>query len=366
MLQFDTKYMKIKPFQIFFIAPVIFSQLNSSLLPQNTHFITPKEEFCEQHTQICPVDEATWQGENNGWQFVGRRWHAITYTPSAQQVIWEWSRPYTGSTPNYKGYREDHYSDFSDAPEIYPKPDDVVTRAYEYEIWRPENDRMVQIRYAGKNEQETHTVGTTDCENGLVYPVTTQVRTNTVTAMSVMIDDKCAKDGYAIALLDELWGRPNTPERSALCDAPLKGVPASESSIANNICKTSPYVAVVYQGYAWSARKNEPAKHTLGCETVLYAWGWSKPSGPADGGKYMEWNRNGMLRFSHWQGFWDIDSMPKATDTSWWLDHCKRGWTESGSVIYSGQYVIGNNLYTDTILDPTLNQKTFLPLSIKY
>lgn len=354
----------------FLLTAIVFCLLatnRSNTTPANgfsSDFLIGKEEFCEQHTQICPVDSATWQGEKDGWQFVGRRWHAISYTESPQKVIWEWSRPYTGKTAAYKGFREDHYSDFTDVPAEYPKPSNSVTRAYEYELWQPINNQLRQMRYAGKIEAETRPVGDVDCTSGLLYPVTNQSQPFTKTDLAVMVNDKCAKGGYAFAKLEEVWGEANTEQRNNACDDPKRGVPASESAIANQICKTSPSVGVVYQGYAWAARPNDPNKPVLGCEAVLYAWGWEKPKGPATGKDYMLWNRNGMLRFSHWLGFWAQNTMPAAND-AWWIPQCEKAWTEVGNVIYSGQYVIGDNLYTDTILNESLNQKIYLPIGVK-
>jgi len=350
---------------IFFPFQLSLSPLSPPPTKIGTNNLIDKNDFCEQHTQICPVDDSTWQGEKEGWQFVGRRWHAMSSTPAAQKVIWEWSRPYTGNTAAYKGFREDHYSDFSDAPDEYPKPTAIKTRAYEYELWKPQDNQLRQIRYAGKTEAETHLVGDSDCNSGLLYPVTNQSQTFTVTSLAVFINGKCAKGGYAFAKLDELWGEALSAERIKACDEPLKGVPARESSIANQICKSSPYVGVVYQGYAWASRPNDDSKPTLGCEAVLYAWGWEKPIGPANGQNYMAWNRNGMLRFSHWLGIWDRNTVPDSNDMAWWIPQCNRGWSEIGNVVYSGQYVIGETLYTDTILNDNLNQKIYLPIGVK-
>jgi hypothetical protein len=174
------------------------------------------------------------------------------------------------------------------------------------------------------------------------------------TPMSVLFGSpaECVSGGYMSAHQVEQWGEPLSPERISKCDDPTMGVPASESLRGNAVCKLSPHAGVVYQRYAWGSTSTSPPK--VGCEGVVYTWGWPQPQQINAGQDYQAWFRNGELRFSKWIYLSDQlpapDQMPDPDDHAWWDTQCRQqAWTETTNWFYDGVYRIGSTIYTDTL-----------------
>lgn len=327
----------------------------------NPHFqADPNYKLCSQHAPKCALDPATWPNANSDWQYTGKRWHKISTTQDKIQVQWEWSRPYQGQNSLYQGAREDYYTDFSSNPNGFPTNENAAASAYEFEIWKPIDGDYRWMKYAGENEDKARAIGNKDCTSGVNYPVITQHETIFTTALSVYINNKCISNGYVIGFLDEDWGEANSTLRINKCDDPETGVLASESVPGNMVCKTSPHVGKVYQGYAWAQRPDNANLPVLGCEAVIYVWGWPYPSQPQNGQDYQAWFRNGELRFSLWIGIWDQPTIPDINDHAWWVNRCSKAWSSTGNYVYSGRFSIGNTQYTDNI-----GVKGFLPLLSK-
>lgn len=310
--------------------------------------------ICTQHAPKCPLDESSWAGEPGGWQYTGKKWTRHSGTPSGRNIIWEWSRPYAGATPEYIGQRENHYSDFTNVPSESP---DFVTAPYTYdwERWELGPDNNIFHQYGRPTESESWHIGETNCTSGVYYPVTDHNTVFSSTSMHVLRDGYCVGGGYIFAHLLEQWGAPMSLVRLDKCDDVARGIPDSESVKGNTICKLSPYVGVVYQGYAWGSGPPPTDAPTLGCEVVVYAWGWEKPQTVSSGQGYEAWFRNGELRFSRWINLSSQVSgdIPAPDDHAWWNARCEPAWDETTNVVYSGVYKIGSNVYTDTLSLPS-------------
>ena len=140
-----------------------------------------------------------------------------------------------------------------------------------------------------------------------------------------------------------------------LCDNPTNGLPVSLSPAGNTICKINPYVGVVYQRYIFGAMT--PAElPSVGCEAVLYAWGWIEPQSPTTGQGYQSWFRNGELRFTRWYELSNqvtIGNIPEPDDHNWWNPRCQAAWQGEGNWLYSGTFWVGSTTYQDQAALPT-------------
>jgi hypothetical protein len=305
--------------------------------------------ICSQHAPKCPLTAPGWPGEADGWQRTGKKWTWVPGTPNifGREVVWEYSQPYAGSTPAYLGQREDHYADQTN-PALPP-----IT--YDWERWMQvgENFRLMQL--GNKNEAASYLVGEADCSSGIFYPVVDHSQPYYYTPMYTTRWGTCTGGGYIAAYLAEQWGDPLSQKRLALCDNTLNGVPASLSPAGNTICKISPYVGVVYQRYIFGAAT--PAElPSVGCEAVLYAWGWTEPQSPASGQQYQSWFRNGELRFTRWYELSNqvtVGNLPDPNEHDWWNPRCQAAWQGEGNWLYSGTFWAGSTIYQDQAVLPT-------------
>jgi hypothetical protein len=309
---------------------------------------------CSQHAPKCPLEEETWDGEPGAWQYTGKKWQRHTDTPSGRNVIWEWSRPYAGSNEAYADQRENRYADFTAAPASSPDFEGTGPFTYDWERWELGEDNNIFHQYGRATEGESFHIGKSDCESGVYYPVVDHNLAYADTPMSVLRDGHCVGGGYLAAYRAEMWAEPLSPQRVAMCDNAATGIPTSQSPKGNAICRVSPYVGVVYQRYAWGAGPPPVDKPDVGCEAVVYAWGWPKPEPPSDGQAHQEWFRNGELRFTKWINLSDqaTDAVPQPDDHAWWDPRCKPAFSDTTNVVYSGQYKIGSTVFTDTIALP--------------
>lgn len=312
--------------------------------------------LCSQHPAKCPVNESTWPGEPDAWQRTGKKsqWHSGT--PSGITVIWEWSAPYSSSNPAHAGHRENHYEDYSNTPDAYPVVTGTAPTIFEWERWGPADDNYLWYQYAGLSESSAHYVGESDCESGVHYPVVDHDLRYIYTPMSVRREGQCVSGGYLAGYRSELWGTPMSPKRIRMCDDETTGVPASQSPRGNAICKLSPHVGTVYQRYVWGAGPTPADGAKVGCEAVVYVWGWPEPQHPSSGQDYQTWFRNGELRYSRWINLSGqiSDGLPAPDDHAWWNTRCGSAWTSVTNWLYTGVYKIGYTVYTDTIaLPPT-------------
>lgn len=315
--------------------------------------------ICSQHAPKCPLTAPGWPGELDGWQYTGKKWTWVPGTPNVfgREVVWEYSQPYAGTTPAYVGQREDHYADQTDTS----KP--PVT--YDWERWMQvgENFRLMQL--GSKSEAESYLVGeAADCSDGIFYPVVDHNLTYTHTPMyTTRWDNTCTGGGFIAAYLYEQWGGPLSQKRQALCDNPTNGMPASLSPAGNTICKISPYVGVVHQRYIFGA-KTPADLPSVGCEAVLYAWGWSEPLSPPTGQQYQTWFRNGELRFTRWYELSNQvtpGNLPEPEDHEWWIPRCQAAWEGEGNWLYSGEFWVGRTIYQDLAVLPTPEMQVIPP-----
>ena len=147
--------------------------------------------------------------------------------------------------------------------------------------------------------------------------------------------------GYIAIYLKESY-RSGTTERNNMCN---KYLPASQSSSANSICKTSPNAGVVEQRYLIPDARN----YTHGCEMTIYAWGY--PYDSAD--NYKNWFRNGELRWTDWLNLGWLSSPKSPDDDRWWGVECSRAWSEKPNWVYTGVYKLTATEYFDDGSGPT-------------
>lgn len=334
-----------------------------SMPPKASTVMTPSTfiDLCTQHSPKCPLDEATWPGAPGEWQFTGKRWVKHSGTPPGRDVIWEWSMPYSGTNPAFIGQRENHYADYSSNPTGSPDfsaSADAYT--YDWERWVIEPDNLRWMQMGGINENFSVPVGENDCINGSYYPVIDQTTPWTYTDIySTQSTQHCGGGGYALTKVDELWGPPLSEERVVFCDDPRVGIPAGESVLGNAVCKMSPYAGRVQQRYALGPVPGKVA--SVGCEVVIYAWGWDhQPSGTTSGQDYEAAFRNGEMRFSRWYNLSQVAQgvIPDAFDDAWWNPKCDLAWMGITNAVYSGVFKIGSTVYTDSIHlpGPTVTQ----------
>ena len=311
--------------------------------------------ICSQHAPKCPLSPAGWLGEPGGWQYTGKRWTWVPGTPNKYDrlVVWEFSQPYSGSTPEYFGQREDHYT---------LDPDDPL-KTYDWERWLREGDNFRVMQLGNKSESEAYLIGDTDCSTGLFYPVVDHQTPFFSTPMFTNRWGVCSGGGYIAAHLYELWGEPLSKKRLELCDNPLNGMPGELSPAGNTICKISPYAGIIFQRYVFGAQSAAELP-SVGCEAVLYAWGYTEPIAPPTGQGYQTWFRNGELRFTRW---YDLSNqvtpatIPAPDDHAWWDARCQNAWLEEGNWLYSGIFRVGQSTYTDLASLPQVNTAQMTP-----
>lgn len=320
--------------------------------------------ICTQHPMICPLEANTWPGDPGAWLYTAKRWQWMSFTPNDPvKTIWQSSEPYKGSNPAYQSYRENHYTDYTNTPDLYPLVPGTPPVIYDWELWIPTNGNYKLHRYGRPNEQESFFVGTPDCFSGIYYAAVDHTRPYAMTPMSVIRGNNCVAGGYNNAHLIEEWDAPLSPTRIARCDNPATGVPAAESPRGNLICKASPHVGIVYQGYVWAPGSPPFDRLDIGCEVTLYAWGWSYPWQPASGQDYQAWFRNGELRLSMWINLGAVAAnvMPAPDDRTWWSNACESAWSSITNYTYNGIYRIGATIYTDTLILPLVSASTATP-----
>jgi len=308
---------------------------------------------CGQHPQVCPVDEATWQGEAEGWQRTGRTWvrHSDTAAqPPGYTVVWQWSEIYTGTVPEYAGHRQNPYADYSANPNGLPGDGGPHT-IYDWERWQADGDNWRLYQY-GRNSEQTNLVGDAGCESGANYPVVDAEHPYAYTPLWVERLGACVGGGYLATFLVETWGPPRSAERAQFCSNPVSGIRASENAKGNWLCNLSPNVGVLYQVYMFQAGPAPEDFPIAGCEAIVSAWGWPKPSKAQNTGQDWEtWFRNGELRWTYWE-FASSSETPAADDYAWWSAKCGSIFSTLTNWVYGGEYLVGTTRYTDSLTLP--------------
>ncbi len=318
---------------------------------QTTPPTTEPLSVCSQHAPKCPLDAARWPGPEGEWQYTGKKWTWYNRTPGYKNrlIVWEYSQPYQGETEAYRDHREDHYSDYTRSPDGWPFESGRAAQTYDWERWIEAGDNYLMMQFGQKSEAESYLVGVDGCESGLPYPVVDQSHPYFYTPMFTTRFNTCTGGGYVAAQLVEVWGEPMTEQRQALCDNNSSGIPARASSTGNTICKISPHVGVVYQRYLLGPEApGEPA--AVGCEAVLYAWGYQEPQSPTSGQDYQAWFRNGELRWTRWHElsrFTDPNNLPAPDDHAWWNEQCQDAWKQQANWVYTGTFRAGKTVYKD-------------------
>ncbi len=327
--------------------------------PQNTNLFIPSGnatastsplDLCGQHANLCPVN--SWPGEpDNGWQRTSKKWQWDTNTPSGPTVVWYGSLPYTGTNPTYTNYREAYYDDYSNTPDAYPLVPGNPPTTYEWQAWEPTINNYKLHQYGGPTENLSRFVGETSCYSGIYFPTVDDTLPFVSSSMYVMRQGQCASGGYLGAYLAEQWGERLSPLRISKCDNAVNGVPATQEPQGNLICKLSPHAGVVYQSYVLGPLPGPSGLAVVGCEAVIYTWGWPKPQPVYGGQDYEPWFRNGELRFSRYKtvASLPLSSVPAADDHKWWAAACAPLWSGQTNWLYTGVYKIGLTVYTDTI-----------------
>ncbi len=320
---------------------------------------------CSQHAPKCPLDPENWPGEPDGWQYTGKKWTWYPYTINRfnRHTIWEYSQPYMGTNPVFAEQREDHYSDYTNSPDEYPRVQGRKPKTYDWERWMPVGDNFKVMQLGSSSEMKSYLLGETDCSTGIFYPVVDHTHPYFSTPMSTNRWGECTGGGYVAAYLTELWGEPLSRQRLELCDNKINGVPAQFSPQGNIVCKISPYVGTVFQRYIFGP-KREGSRPSVGCEAVLYAWGWTEPQQPASGQDYQAWFRNGELRFTRWYELSRKASPgnpPAPDDHDWWNHNCQGAWTGEGNWLYTGTFRAGQTVYHDQAELPVLTVAEVTP-----
>ena len=322
-------------------------------LSQFSPFEPETLSVCSQHVQVCPLDEASWLGEANAWQETGKKWQRDLNTPAGINVMWEWNNPYPGANALYADHRENPYADYTNTPDdvIVPGSHPIV---FEWERWSETSDNYLLHQFGGDTESSSSFVGTTDCEDGIFFPVTDHTHPYAYTPMVVKHSNgDCTEGGYIAADLIDLWGTPLSQERMQRCDDPALGIPADQTPRGNALCKISPHVGVVFQHYARPANPAQAPNPIVGCEGAVYAWGWPEPNNPGGntGQDYEVWFRNGELRLTRYHSL-NTPTIPAPDDRGWWNPRCEQAWEQRTNWLYDGVYRIGQTIYTDTIALP--------------
>ncbi len=331
-------------------ADSVYSAVRTEIDPKSDVSPAQTLSICSQHAPKCPLTAAGWLGEPDGWQYTGKKWIWVPDTRDLNRsVVWEYSQPYSGSTQEYFGQREDHYAFCSGDPDDCSLIGGTKPVTYDWERWLQVGDNFKVMQLGVESENESHKIGDVDCDSGIYYPVVDHTTPYAYTPMYSDISGACTGGGYVAAHLSELWGEPLSQKRLALCDNTVNGMPADLSQAGNTICKISPYVGVVFQRYLFDSAppNNMPG---LGCEAVLYAWGWSEPRSPASGQQYQTWFRNGELRFTRWYNLTNqmtAGDIPQPDDHVWWDSRCQSAWTEEGNWLYTGTFRVGDAEYQD-------------------
>jgi hypothetical protein len=330
-------------------------QPDSTITPSGVLTSTLPIDPCSQHAQICPLEAATWAGEPDAWQITGKKWKHDPNTPIGIGIgiMWEWSEPYSGANPDYIGSRTNPYANFTTMPEAYPLlPGDWSALIYDWERWKDVGGIHRMFQYGAPSEALSNQVGESDCSSGINYPVTDHTSPYAYTSMSVLRNGTCAAGGYVSARLIEPWGEPRSLKRIQMCDNTLNGLPADQSPISSQLCKVSPHVGIVHQRYVFGAGPDpQQSPPVMGCEAAVYAWGWPKPQNAQNTGQdYAPWFRNGEMRLSRWirvPPFGPGGSVPGPDDPGWNVQ-CSKAWTGLENWLYTGEYLIGTTVYTDT------------------
>jgi hypothetical protein len=312
-------------------------------------------DICSQHANICPVDASSWQGEANAWQRTAKQWRRHSGTGPGIEVMWYGSEPYGGSNPSFAGQREVHYADYTNTPDLYPLVTGTAPNIIEWQRWQHTQNNYLLNQYGGQTENLSRFVGESGCDSGVYYPKVDHNVAYSYTPLSVMRNGTCIDGGYLAAYRAEMWGDPLSSTRIAKCDDPSTGAPSDLFPSSNLICKLSPYVGVVYQRYAWAAGPPPEESPVLGCEAVVYTWGWPEPAHVDSGQDYQIWFRNGELRFSKWVRLPNAANgeLPAADDHGWWNVACAQSWEIRANWLYTGLYKIGSTIYSDTIAPPS-------------
>ncbi len=334
-------YLSIAGLYLFSLAAPDLNRLTAAPNPP-----TPID-ICSQHAPKCPLTEANWPEANDDWQQTAKRWQRLSFSKPGKEVIWEWSAPYLGSNPIYSGQRENHYTDYSSAPSLSPSFQ-REGYTYDWERWSFTTGNQRFHQYGGPSEAATGKIGETNCTEGVFFPVIDETVDYVYTPMAAdHLEGSCAPGGYIVTYRTTLWGAPQSLERLRRCDEAGQGIPPAESLRGNLVCKTSPHAGTVNQRYVINAPTKDPV---VGCEIVLYAWGWTEPTSASGGQDYERWFRNGELRFSPWINIGlKAGQIPSPTDHAWWASRCEPAWQSTFNVAYSGIFKIGDEVYTDTI-----------------
>lgn len=277
-------------------------------------------------------------------------WNAGNYTKTGKKYLntlpnpnynskWVLSEPYNPN-PNYRILYYQYYQN------------DNATNIDEWELWYGDsfNHQAVNHSFGGKNEIESRKAYLTQerCFKGEIGYNWPQINDNSFfnfTTLSLTADNQCTHTGYIAIHMYETWGSAFSALRDQKCNEYL---PASISNSGNQICKSAPNVAPVYQRYASSTTSTGVPKYHLGCEATVYAWGYPY----SENMNYKNWFRNGELRWSQYSSIGSYEVLPAPDDHLWWNNRCLGMWTDKQNWIYSGNYKLDDKIFID-IGDPS-------------
>lgn len=232
--------------------------------------------------------------------------------------------------------------------EYFPFANNALSPAYEWELWGPDttNRSAILHSYGGATESISRkTYATTAAcqagQTGHPWPSQTGSAVFTSEPDNLLSGGVCPiTGGYIATKITELFGPPSSALRNSKCDtyAPASGAPQG-----NTICKISPEVGIVQNRYS-IAPVNTNDAFVLGCEAVVYSWGYPF----ASTSNYRDWFRNGEVRFSDWLNLGAYSPPKAANDDAFWDAGCNRAWTEKANWLYNGIYQLSGVNYTDT------------------
>lgn len=273
-----------------------------------------------------------WEVGSNQW--VAKRYNAINNLNLKYDNMWWWSGPLYGNTD--KTLREIIFQYYNN---------NIAGEYWEWEQWRTENkggEENAIVDQFGGNDKISSKYFYSSIQNcidnipGVQWPNFDDSNYSKVDVVGRK-GDKCLSGGYIEVIVDEVISNYSNPDRNLSCE---KFFPSSNFNIANNICKKSPNVAVIYQRYVSPVDENKYAK---GCEGTIYSWGNEYTSDD----DYKKWFRNGEIRYSNYNSK-GIDSIvPKYNDSLYWDTVCTGTWDSKTNWIYTGEYKLNNTVLID-------------------
>lgn len=282
--------------------------------------------------------------------------HPNFWSYTKDGIDYRWTAKRFKAVPNSESLNYDNMWWWSGGPQsAYDRTDlryvifqkykgDNALDYHEWELWRdPSNGKDAVLYDFGGTSNKTTVVPASsknNCEKssfGVNWPNITN-KSTAITPMSLKLKDGCTdtwdgdKGNYISNEIVSYYDSTSN-ERNSFCDTFLS---SSISTSANNICKSSPKVSLVFQKYVGGPNN----KLIHGCEATIYTWGYSKAEA-------QSWFRNGEVRWSFYQSASADGSYHRPDESSFWYPLCNTALNNKANWIYTGEYKLNSEVYKD-------------------